>query len=156
MRLWTLHPRYLDSRGLVALWRESLLARAVLANKTRGYTNHPQLLRFRESASPLNSVGRYLESVFHEATRRGYRFDVSKLGPAEPGPQLAETSGQLEHEWAHLLAKLANRSPDEYLRLQSVENPEPHPLFKIVPGPVCAWEKSARGNLAARVVLGHS
>ena len=37
MRLWTLHPKYLDPQGLVALWREALLARAVLQGKTRGY-----------------------------------------------------------------------------------------------------------------------
>ncbi|MEP6906143.1 MAG: pyrimidine dimer DNA glycosylase/endonuclease V [Gemmatimonadales bacterium] len=141
MRLWTLHPKYLDTRGLVALWRESLLARAVLANKTRGYTNHPQLLRFRESTSPLNSVDRYLDGVFDEATRRGFRFDASKLGSIEPGLQLTENRGQLEYEWAHLLAKLESRAPAEFLRLQSVDNPEPHPLFKIVPGPVRTWEK---------------
>ncbi len=34
MRLWTLHPKYLDPRGLVALWREALFAQAVL----RGWT----------------------------------------------------------------------------------------------------------------------
>jgi hypothetical protein len=30
MRLWTLHPQYLDPRGLVALWRVALLAQQVL------------------------------------------------------------------------------------------------------------------------------
>ena len=52
MRLWTLHPRYLDARGLVALWREALLAQKVLRGKTRGYRAHPQLQRFREQADP--------------------------------------------------------------------------------------------------------
>src|SRR5690606_6899395 len=42
MRLWSLHPRYLDRQGLLALWREALLARAVLRGETRGYTLHPQ------------------------------------------------------------------------------------------------------------------
>jgi hypothetical protein len=36
MRLWTLHPKYLDARGLVALWREALLAQKVLRGATRG------------------------------------------------------------------------------------------------------------------------
>ncbi|WP_343214776.1 pyrimidine dimer DNA glycosylase/endonuclease V, partial [Dokdonella sp.] len=40
MRLWSLHPRYLDPQGLVALWREALLAKAVLRGETRGYTQH--------------------------------------------------------------------------------------------------------------------
>ena len=35
MRLWSLHPRYLDRQGLTALWREGLLARAVHALKAR-------------------------------------------------------------------------------------------------------------------------
>lgn len=30
MRLWSIHPCYLDSKGLIALWRESLLAQACL------------------------------------------------------------------------------------------------------------------------------
>ena len=39
MRIWSIHPRYLDARGLVALWREALLARAVHAEAgRRGYS----------------------------------------------------------------------------------------------------------------------
>jgi len=89
-------------------------------------------------------VEQYLYSVFDEATRRGYRFDISKLAQIEPGARLTETTGQLEYEWAHLLAKLEKRSPDAYVRLRLIEMPKPHPLFKIVPGPVRTWEKSAR------------
>ena len=48
MRIWSLHPRYLDAKGLVAVWRETLLAKHVLEGKTKGYKNHPQLNRFRE------------------------------------------------------------------------------------------------------------
>jgi hypothetical protein len=33
MRLWSLHPEYLDANGLVALWREALLAQAFLQGK---------------------------------------------------------------------------------------------------------------------------
>lgn len=37
MRLWSIHPRYLDTKGLVALWRETLLlAQAVLFGNTKG------------------------------------------------------------------------------------------------------------------------
>jgi hypothetical protein len=43
MRLWSLHPQYLDPAGLVAVWREGLLARAVFAGQTTGYKHHPQL-----------------------------------------------------------------------------------------------------------------
>ena len=60
MRLWTLHPRYLDPQGLVALWREALLARAVLRGEIRGYRHHPQLDRFRAQAAPVSALNAYL------------------------------------------------------------------------------------------------
>jgi len=60
MRLWTVHPRYLDTKGLLAAWREGLLAQKVLQDKTSGYRNHPQLLRFRATANPTASIASYL------------------------------------------------------------------------------------------------
>ena len=75
MRLWTLHPRYLDSQGLVALWREALLARAVLRGRTRGYRHHPQLNRFRGAPNPVTCLNAYLRIVYDESVRRGYSFD---------------------------------------------------------------------------------
>ncbi|WP_245747334.1 pyrimidine dimer DNA glycosylase/endonuclease V [Frateuria terrea] len=50
MHLWTPHPKHLDRQGLLALWREGLLARAVLRGQTRGYRQHPPLERFRGHA----------------------------------------------------------------------------------------------------------
>lgn len=67
MRLWTLHPKYLDRQGLLALWREGLLAQAVLAGKTKGYRNHPQLIRFKSARDPLAAIGCYLTIVHREA-----------------------------------------------------------------------------------------
>ena len=109
MRLWTLHPKYLDARGLVAAWREALLAQAVLRGRTVGYTRHPQLLRFRESASPVASIGAYLAELQAEATRRGYRFDRRRIIRPGERVRLQATVGQLEYEWWHLKAKLAIR-----------------------------------------------
>src|SRR6186713_593859 len=111
MRLWTLHPKYLDAKGLVALWREGLLARAVLRGETKGYRNHPQLDRFRHRADPVAAIDAYLHAVVDEADARGYRFDRGKLGPAaRPRPQLVG-AGQLAYEWRHLMAKLCARDP---------------------------------------------
>jgi hypothetical protein len=141
MRLWTLHPRYLDSQGLVAVWREALLARAVIARETRGYTRHPQLIRFLETQSPLDNVNRYLNGVYKEAARRGFEFDAAKLSDTPRGRRLPETSGQLEYEWAHLLAKLRVRAPVKFEELAGEGTPQPHPLFRIVPGPLRPWEK---------------
>jgi hypothetical protein len=143
MRLWTLHPKYLDSAGLVALWREALLARAVLRGRTRGYRHHPQLERFRALERPVESLNRYLDAVYAEALRRGYAFDSGKLGRSVPGPRIGESTGQLAFERAHLLAKLRRRDPLRHARLVLTERPLPHPLFRVVPGPVRGWERAA-------------
>jgi len=142
MRLWSIHPRYLDSKGLVALWREGLLAQAVLSGLTRGYRNHPQLERFREHEDPCGSVALYLHYVADEATDRAYRFDRSRLRPRIEQPVLYVAEGQLRYEWKHLRSKLGERDPNRLKGLRSIECPEPHPLFVIVPGPVAGWERA--------------
>jgi pyrimidine dimer DNA glycosylase len=149
MRLWTLHPRYLDAKGLVAVWREGLLARAVLRGKTRGYRHHPQLIRFQESSSPVATLNRYLSAIHREASRRGYAFDASRFGPVRGAGRLTETRGQLDYEWDHLLAKLRRRAPEQWRALQELPRPEPHPLFRIVSGKVAAWEVGAVGAVRA-------
>ena len=142
MRLWTLHPKYLDRQGLGGLWREALLAQAVLGGRTRGYRSHPQLLRFRAQPDPQAAIAAYLRVVLGEAAARGYHFDAA-LVPALPGPSpIEETEGQLALEWAHLKAKLALRSPDRLASFQDVGLPEPHPLFILRPGPPRDWEKA--------------
>lgn len=143
MRLWTLHPRYLDRQNLVALWREALLAQAVLSGATRGYRNHPQLARFRAHPSPKNAIRAYLAGVHAEAAARGYSFDAGKVGRARPVPPIPVTTGQIRHERAQLKGRLAARSPAVWRRWRRVATPEWHPLFKPYPGPVETWERSA-------------
>lgn len=142
MRLWSLHPRYLDARGLVALWREALLAQAVLKGESRGYTHHPQLLRFRQAPAPLDAISSYLQEVYNEATRRGYHFDASRIVAHTRVEPLCVSRGQLEYEWAHLKAKLTVRDPVKLNELNQIMRPKPHPLFRIVPGPIAEWEAS--------------
>jgi hypothetical protein len=141
MRLWTLHPRYLDPRGLVALWREALLARAVLRGETRGYRRHPQLERFRAHASPRSAINAYLAAVHAEAAARGYAFDRRKLGPVRRVTPIAATRGQIEHEWRHLLRKLAKRDRALHRRWKDTPRAACHPLFRPVRGPVSDWER---------------
>jgi hypothetical protein len=141
MRLWTLHPRYLDPQGLVALWREALLAKAVLRGKTRGYKHHPQLARFRAHAAPRAAINAYLAAVHAEATARGYAFDRRKIGPVRSVAPLPATSGQIEHEWRHLMRKLAARNPALYREWKAQRRPGCHPLFRRVRGPVATWER---------------
>jgi hypothetical protein len=142
MRLWSLHPRYLDPKGLVALWREALLAQAVLRGETRGYRNHPQLDRFRAAPGPAPAVAAYLRVVQAEAARRGYRFDPARIGDGTCAP-LPVPFGQLAYEREHLLAKLRLRAPDWLEALERDPDPEPHPLFRLVPGGIAPWEAGA-------------
>jgi hypothetical protein len=142
MRLWTVHPRYLDAAGLVALWREALLAQAVLLGRTRGYTRHPQLQRFRTAADPLACIAGYLRVVADNAQSRGYGFNRARIvTPETPVQRIAETKGQLLYEWEHLGRKLRRRSPAWYRDQVAGAQPTSHPLFRIVAGGVRDWER---------------
>ncbi|MCJ2165468.1 MULTISPECIES: pyrimidine dimer DNA glycosylase/endonuclease V [unclassified Pseudodesulfovibrio] len=140
MRLWTVHPAFLDAKGLTALWREGLLARKVLRGLTRGYVNHPQLIRFRNHPAPLSAMDAYLAGVLAESLHRGYAFDATKIDSTAQAAPMEETTGQLEFEWRHLLAKLAKRDPVRHETLRA-RRPEPHPLFVLIKGDVRGWEK---------------
>ena len=150
MRLWSLHPGQLDRQGLLALWREGLLARKVLAGKTRGYRNHPQLQRFREHAAPQSAIAAYLHAIADEADRRGYRFDRIRIGTSErAAAPIPVTTGQLRFEARHLAAKLSERAPETPARAIAARAPSPHPLFRVLPGPVAAWERSDPAHAAS-------
>jgi len=141
MRIWTLHPRYLDPQGLTALWREGLLALKVLKGETRGYRHHPQLIRFRACDDPVGAITAYLWEVYAEARKRGYRYDAAKLPDRQATNVIDETEGQLAYEWEHLKRKLARRSPRLYREIEGIAAAQPHPLFRIVPGEARDWEK---------------
>jgi hypothetical protein len=142
MRLWSLHPKYLDTKGLLALWREGLLAQKVLAGKTKGYKNHPQLDRFKAHGSPRKAIGRYLLDIWKEADSRGYAFDRRKVKNAvSPVRPITVTRGQLGYEWEHLRAKLKSRNPIRYKTTKKSQAIQTHPLFRTVTGKVEKWEK---------------
>jgi len=140
MRIWSLHPQHLDTKGLVALWRETLLAKHVLEGRTKGYTMHPQLSRFKEAHDPLAAIHTYLFVVHAEASARGYRFDPTKFDAAARHPKLPVTEGQLAYETAHLLNKLKTRDPERHRAVKKLAGLEVHPLFTVVKGGVEAWE----------------
>ena len=139
MRIWSLHPKYLDAKGLVALWRETLLAKHVLEGKTKGYKNHPQLNRFKKSKHPLDAINFYLSIVLKEAETRGYHFDSKKISSFKKS-KLTVTKGQMDYEVKHLLKKLKTRDPKRFKELKSLRSFEPHPLFRIKAGKVEDWE----------------
>ena len=145
MRLWSLHPKYLDPQGLVALWREALLAKAVLRGETRGYTRHPQLERFNAHPQPRSAINSYLAAIHAEATQRGYAFDRTKIGPVRNINEIAVSTGQLALEWQHLQSKLQVRNPTVLAKWNDLLTPECHPLFCSHPGPVASWERASGG-----------
>jgi len=141
MRLWSLHPKYLDPAGLVALWRETLLARAVLSGATRGYHHHPQLQRFKATRDPVATVDRYLAAVYDEACARGYSFDATKFIRRRKSTPIAVTDGQVAFELAHLKRKLRLRHPSRYRDLLKVTAPSAHPIFRVGAGDIADWER---------------
>lgn len=143
MRLWSLHPDQLDRAALVSGWREGLLAQAVLLGRTKGYTRHPQLVRFRELDDPAVGVATWLLGLADEADRRGYRFDRSRVVPqADTTLRMTVAEDQLQLEWRHLIAKCERRSPGWAVDLKT-QDPRAHPIFAVVSGPVADWERAA-------------
>jgi hypothetical protein len=140
LRIWSIHPKYLDSKGLVALWRETLLAQNVLKGNTKGYKNHPQLNRFKETTEPLGAIAKYLTFIHHEALNRNYNFDANKINNYKFNDKINVNSKQVEYEFKHLLQKLETRDPDRYQSLKEVKKIYAHPLFKKRKGEIKSWE----------------
>ena len=143
MRLWSIHPEYLDTKGLLAVWREALLAQKVLSGKTKGYRNHPQLERFKKSRFPLTVIRAYLLGIYDEAGIRGYAFDKGKINHSRGKlvKKIAVTSGQVAFELKHLLSKLKSRDINRYKELLKLKKICAHPVFYINRGSVEGWEK---------------
>ena len=141
MRLWSIHPGYLDTKALVACWREGLLARKVLQGTTIGYRNHPQLDRFKEQVDSLEMIDTYLLAIFEEATTRGYKFKREKIASRISDHKIKITDGQLRYEFSHLKEKLKKRDRDKYDELTNIRNPEPHPMFHVISGEPEKWER---------------
>ena len=141
MRIWSISPHYLDSKGLVALWRETLFAQNVLLGNTKGYKNHPQLNRFKAQASPVNAIANYLHCVCDEADKRGYKFNREKVRHIKINlAPIKVTSGQIDYEWQHFLKKAEKRANEHFLKIQNLKDIKPHPLFEIVKGDIEPWE----------------
>ena len=140
MRLWSIHPQYLDSKGLVALWRESLLAQAVLYDKTVGYRKHSELVRFKQHESPKGIIYEYLQSIFDESLRREYQFDRTRVFENPHTlelPRIPVTRERIEFEWEHLSLKLQQRNVVVYHKnLELVSKDEKGVQRDIVCNPI--------------------
>ncbi|MDH5811545.1 MAG: pyrimidine dimer DNA glycosylase/endonuclease V [Candidatus Methanomethylicaceae archaeon] len=143
MRLWSIHPKYLDCKGLVAVWREGLLAKKALEGKVKGYVNHPQLFRFKCYGRPLDLIDAYLFQIYLEAKERDYYFDLSKIRGIELLGVVTVTDGQLRYEFIHLLKKVERRDRKKFDDLKNVDvrKVEPNPIFKVINGDIESWER---------------
>ena len=141
MRLWSLHPGYLDVKGLVALWREGIMARNVLTGKTEGYKNHPQLERFKKQDDPVIAIDTYLLNVYIESKRRNYNFKRDRIGFKFLDSKMEVTDGQMLYEFKHLKRKLNIRDTERYNLLINLDFPKPNPVFEVVKGDIESWER---------------
>ena len=140
MRIWSVHPKYLDAKGIVALWRESLLAKNVLEGNTKGYKNHPQLIRFKSIEKPLEAINQYLAEVWDEATRRGYNFDRNKIDFDFTKIKIEVTTGQMQYEFNHLLKKLEQRDPERFKQFENLKMVYCAEIFEVKEGEIEKWE----------------
>jgi hypothetical protein len=140
MRIWSIHPKYLDTKGLVAVWRETLLAKRVLEGKTKGYKNHPQLDRFKAAKSPVDAINQYLSEIYIESSIRNYNFNKQKVNWNFKRSSLTVTNGQLNYEMKHLLNKLETRDINKYKKLKTILTVKNHPLFRVIEGNIEKWE----------------
>lgn len=141
MRLWSFHPGYLDSIGLVAVWREALLAKAILESRVHVCCKNPQLDRFRRTANPVRSINAYLQCVYEESVVRGYRFDVTKFDKIQEIERIPVTVGQIRYEFEHFMKKLKARSSESPEKFEKIRRIEAHPLFYTVEGGIEEWER---------------
>jgi hypothetical protein len=143
MRLWSLNPDYLDRAGLLAVWREGLLARKVIEGETKGYKNHPQLIRFNDCEVPLLAINSYLYYIFLESKLRGYSFDKSKVSGDRLKHIITVTRGQIRFELKHLLKKLKKRDSNKYKEVKDITHDkiELNPIFIQIDGEIEYWER---------------
>lgn len=157
MRLWSIHPEYLDRAGLLGLWREALLAQQVLHGLSEGYKNHSHMQRFyalpKEDA--MQHMSDYLFYIWQEGKLRGYKLNVNNIkDPRNDEPHImvvpdtlfTVTSGQLALEYQILRMKVKERDPRHFERLQNFPThkmwvPKPNPVFTLIHGKKEFWEK---------------
>ena len=148
MRLWSLSPSYLDQQGLCGCWNEANLAQKVLLGKTKGYKNHPQLIRFKNTEKPISAIGEYLTTIWQEGVKRGYKFNSNLIEEFKgvTSKVLSVTDEQAYLEFVHLQMKLSTRNQDKWLEnyrsFTSKEEVSVNPIFNKVKGSVESWERA--------------
>ena len=72
MRVWDkISPSRLCRKHLLAEHRETLCIWSVITNNKKGYSKHPETVRFRDN---LNALSYRHTMLVKEASKRGYHF----------------------------------------------------------------------------------
>ena len=141
MRLWSLHPRYLDPQG----WSrcgETLLARKVLRGETRGYRHHPQLQRFREARDPQSAIDAYLPRSTPRRRRAATRSTRTSSMPTRARKDPGRARATRRARMGHLIAQARVAQPGAHVRWRELQRPRTHPSFRVVAGGVADWERA--------------
>lgn len=141
MRLWSIHPKYLDKAWLLACWREWLLAKKVLEWNTKWYKNHPQLLRFKETQNSILAINSFLSQIYLESKNRWYKFQIEKIEFNDFIWIIKVTEGQLRYEMSHLLKKLQLRDTVNFEKLKNTSIINSNPVFEVIPWEIETWER---------------
>lgn len=141
MRLWSIHPKYLDRAWLLACWREWLLAKKVLEWNTKWYKNHPQLIRFKQLREPLVWINAFLSQIYLESVRRWYKFNSDKICLVSDINIIKVTEWQVQFEVKHLSNKLLIRDYERYLILSKNNKIDINSIFELIPWDIELWEK---------------
>jgi len=140
MRLWSLHPKYLDRAWLLACWREWLLAKKVLEWNTIWYKNHPQLNRFKNFSNPILAINAFLTQIYIESKNRWYVFWSNKIEYVELIWIIEVTDWQLNYEKEHLFKKLSLRDINKANLIKDLERVTSNPIFRIINWNIESWE----------------
>jgi hypothetical protein len=131
----------LDTKGLLAAWREGLLAQHVLNGATTGYKSHPQLLRFKSCDDPIEAINAFLTAIYLESMARGYDFDGTKIDQLSAlSRKIPVTAGQVDYELKLLKSKLLIRDNRRFEELSQLTVIPINGIFEVVDGPIETWE----------------
>jgi len=86
MRVWDIHPGYLNRESLLGEHREVHAVFSIIINHKSGYARHPETMRWRDSLGAL--VSRH-DCLLEEMDFRGYRhLSPAPDIPGSPWPQV--------------------------------------------------------------------
>jgi len=142
MRLWSIHPQYFDPKGFILLWQEALLAKRVLEDEIPGYRFHPQLMRFRSTKNPLDSINTYLKFIYEEAQNRGFKLNGKNLSDNYTEFKISVTKAQINFEFNYLLKKLKTRDRIFYEDIRMEKYIMVHPFFELVDDRIKGWVRA--------------